>query len=412
MKKSSGFIRNLDSPFLQNHRKLKTLDLSSVYLDGFDDKSANAFQTLDGLQTLIMRGTRVSGNLILGDAPKIHSDYFAQQMPDYDFYNNKTGNPIPNIETIDLSHSTMSRLVVTGYKNLKTLDLGGSQIGNLFLANLSNLENLNLDSITVGGSMFLSGLVPDAFTMSRNDGLIKIRSLNITNCEIDTLELVAINNLQFLDLTHSDIKTLILSHLEKPESLNLDFAFVSRIVVSNLPNLANLEMASSKITQFEIDDLPNIRHLNMSSIQNGFDFKSLNLSRFSSLEILDLSDCGIFELPEKSFANLTKLKSLKLSNNALDRLPKKLFSETKRLDSVSIDLSNNYIRAFPLVTFKPIMGKRSDWTIDLSRNLIDCDDCTNSWLADRKYSSNLIGAKCTSPIGKYNESVTMNGNCY
>ena len=384
--------------------------MSSLHLDGFNNKSANVFQSLDGLQTLIMRGTRVSGNLILRDAPKIHSDYFAQQMPDYDFYNNKTGNPIPNIETIDLSHSTMSRLVVTGYKNLKTLDLGGSQIGNLFLANLRNLKNLNLDSITVGGSMFLSGLVPDAFTMSRNDGLSKIRSLNITNCEIDTLELVAINNLQFLDLTHSDIKTLILSHLEKPESLNLDFAFVSRIVVSNLPNLANLEMASSKITQFEMDDLPNIRYLNASSIQNGIE--KLKLANFESLEILDLSDCGIYELPENSFANLTKLKSLKLSNNALDRLPKKLFSETKRLGSVSIDLSNNYVRAFPLDTFKPIMEKGSDWTIDLSRNLIDCDDCTNSWLADRKYSSNLIGAKCTSPIGKYNESVSMKGNCY
>ena len=409
LRNSSGLIRRLNSPVLQNHKELQKIDLSFLELVGLKTLSPNIFQSLNGLKNLIMHKTRINGPLIFIRRPTPLLKSFQQQLFNGEFFNEKS-YLIPQVKVIDLSQSLVDKLVVHGYDDLEILNLEEAEIGDLFLSDLPSLGSLNFHAVKMG-KVYFSGMKTSSVPEDEKYSLNKIEALNFSNSEIGTLNLTSVNSLRFVDLSHANVTNLLLSELESLETLNLANSRVSKLFLLDLPTLKKLDLSQSNVKQFNISGLKKLQILDMSSIQLEMSFGLLNFSHFPSLVDLNLSFSNIFEIPKNCFANLKFLRSLNLSHNLLDELPQSLFGTAETSELNSVDLSDNYLRTLSLENFKAIITGRSDWTINLDRNLIDCSDCANAWLSNMDFHFNLKGALCKSPFGKYNISVSAADIC-
>ena len=380
---------------------------------------------------------------------------------------------IPEIREIDLAQSSLITLIIDGYSKLETLNLRDATIDELLLTNLDNLTSLDMISARVGNAR-ISGLIPDNSANNTNPGfsglevleldrstfqnleitrLNNLRTLslfhsNVINChlsELESLEVLELSScrisnlnlseldevrtldmhygrfsnlvvsdlksLTHLDLSHSSVEKISLQNLPKLEKLDLSHSSMEKISLQNLPKLEKMDLSHSTVTNFETGGLPNLKKLDMASVKREINFNELQLERFTTLEDLNLSSARIYDLPDKLLKNMTSLQNLDLSGNFLDSLPLNLFGNSENSRLTSVDLSGNYLRVLPLDDFKSMVNKRSDWTIHLARNLLDCSDCSNSWLSNPNYHFNLRDALCKSPFGKYDISISAAEIC-
>ncbi|XP_063844773.1 protein artichoke-like [Scylla paramamosain] len=213
-----------------------------------------------------------------------------------------------------------------------------AEIQDNAFANMTHLRRLFLSH------NFVETIRSDTFT-----GLASLLELRLDNNAITVIETDAfrgLTRLDTLDLSGNIVSVVQRDHFvtELPiRSLSLDEAGVSKIEEGALEALASLETLSLRDNELralhpDFLQLTQLRHLDLA----GNPLKDVNgtsLAGLPNLESLDLSRCGLAELPDNLFDSSMSLRSLSLAGNKLTHLKAAAFIGLS--DLTQLDLSDN-----------------------------------------------------------------------
>ncbi|XP_045107837.1 LOW QUALITY PROTEIN: protein artichoke-like [Portunus trituberculatus] len=212
------------------------------------------------------------------------------------------------------------------------------QIQDNVFSNMTHLRRLFLSH------NFVETIGNDTFT-----GLASLLELRLDNNAITVIETDAfrgLTRLDTLDLSGNTVSVVQRDHFvtELPiRSLRLDGAGVAEIEEGALEALASLETLSLRDNELRalhpnFLQLTQLRHLDLAGNPLK-DVNSTSLAGLPNLESLDLSRCGLAELPDNLFDSSMSLRSLSLAGNKLTHLKAAAFVGLS--DLTQLDLSDN-----------------------------------------------------------------------
>ena len=410
-------MESFDTNFFSNNSLVESLDLSYLQISG---SSTHFFKGLKFLKSLALEGTTLtspaenrSGMLIsmyeniltnlkslenlllkeakcqncnlwkqLGTCAKIkHLDLTSSEGFKID---SEVYFKFPNIETVNLSYAAMNAFRLTNFAELKQIHLSQTKVDDFAIIGQTKLESLDFSLSDMGSVMICGQIDQEGSSNQSISGSPQLETLNFSDSTMALLNLTNLNYLRSTDLSHSKIDRLVISKMDNLRKIDLSYANVRVMTISKTPKLEMIDFAN---------------------LYQSLDVKRLNLNRFKKLANLNFSACNLFSLPDKVFNELQCLRSLNLSSNFLSELPKNMLAEQDTCPLTELDLSNNYLKVLPADEFKS-MVVHSDWTIYLGRNLLNCSDCRNSWMANKNYQFNLQDATCQTPFKYHGKHVT------
>ncbi|NP_997978.2 toll-like receptor 4b, duplicate b precursor [Danio rerio] len=184
-------------------------------------------------------------------------------------------------------------------------------------------------------------------------------------------------NIQYLNLSQNSEITFVNEPFSALDLLEvLDFHHTKLVIVfyfgffKHLRNLKYLDISYTRVhfNTLTFQDLHNLTVLKMAGNSFSGDKLSYFLQNLTSLEVLDISQCGIEKVSMRSFTGTQKLRHLYLSRNKLMVLDFLTQPELTHLTSVYID--KNSITTIPLDVLQKLPMNLSEF--DLSSNSIDC----------------------------------------
>ncbi len=203
---------------------------------------------------------------------------------------------LKNLTYLGLGSTRLSKIEGLGnLKNLTSLDLSGTQLLKIEgLGNLKNLMSLELSDTQLSK---IEGL----------ENLTNLKSLYLSNTQIPKMEgLENLTNLKSLYLSNTQIsKVEGLETLTNLRILNLSNTEISKIAgFERLINLRMLNLSNTKISKIEgLENLTNLTYLNLGNNTIN-EIEDFSISFLEQLEVLDLSDNPIEELPESALGNV------------------------------------------------------------------------------------------------------------
>ena len=236
------------------------------------------------------------------------------------------------LKQLILKRNKLTTLIPTdclaGMDYLIKLDLRDNEISYLpygIFANLSQLRDLYLDNNNISDLSGICTDLPRLSHLSLNHNFLT--TVSPTHC------FAGMNHLEVLDLRNNDIVYLpdgICANLSQLKYLDLDNNNISDLsrICTNLPRLIQLSLRHNALTT-----------LCPMDCFSGMDY----------LEVLDLRDNEISQLPNGIFANLSQLKYLYLDNNKISD-PKGICTNLPLLQSLR--LRNNQISEIPQDCFQ------------------------------------------------------------
>uniref|UniRef100_A0A8D2B917 CD180 antigen n=1 Tax=Sciurus vulgaris TaxID=55149 RepID=A0A8D2B917_SCIVU len=240
---------------------------------------------------------------------------------------------------------SLTHLYIKG--NTKKLHLG---VG--CLEELKNLQKLDLSHSSIEAS--------DCCNLQLKN-LPHLQSLNLSYGELIGLQREAFQacpQLELLDLSFTRL------HVNAPQS---PFQNLHLLQVLNLSHCF-LDTSNQRL----LAGLPNLRHLNLrgNRFQDGSIPKTNLFQTVGSLEILDLSSCGLLSIDQQAFRSLDKMSHIDLSRNSLTS---NSIDALSHLKDAYLNLASNAIGIIPPHLLS-ILSQQS--TINLSHNPLDCT-CSN-----------------------------------
>lgn len=350
---------------------LAQLDFTNCH---FHDIPKDAFQGLDRLDALIIKGATLLG-----------------------YIHPKFTHPIPKVTLLDITDSHLASLPpLCDLRTLRTLNVSYNQLQEIEHTGIRCLErpltsveilDVNYNNVSRFPD-WLGESVPNLLRISCGDNVVD---------EVSTLLCERLPKLMFLDLS--------VNRLGDPAKLNIHQCSRLRILalgsnpMPSLPpgifhqmaSLQQLYLFSMGLNDNVWDMLSHLTYLDVLHLQNNslVTLSPLVMRELSSLSTLDLSKNVIRDLPKKALVSQYKLKSLNLSSNGMIHLPWQAFSSLISLEvldlsnnSISdldqstfsglrslkkLNFSGNYLRSIPPQTFDPLS---SIMALDFSRNLL------------------------------------------
>ena len=181
-----------------------------------------------------------------------------------------------------------------GMKNLEELILQNNKISYLpdgMFDNLSKLRYLDLDNNNISDLSEICTNLPQLFHLSLSHNLLT--TISLTDCFAGMI------NLEELALMNNEISYLpngMFANLSKLRYLDLDYNIISDPsgLCTDLPQLYRLSLRHNALTIFRLRDC---------------------FAEMFSLEVLDLRDNNMSQLPAGMFDNLLQLRIVHLDNN-------------------------------------------------------------------------------------------------
>lgn len=270
---------------------------------------------------------------------------------------------IVSLKRLILKDNRLSRLPsrLAELPNLERLDISNNGIARLptSMERMAALSDLDLS----GNAIDTSGFRPI-------EGLLNLKKLNITDCDLHVLPDSVVRNFGLQELSVSDNKLSMLpaslSGLTRLQKLRLAKNELRGLPFpDSLPELSSLEyldISRNSLTslQARICELPNLQTLNIS--ENHLQFIPPEFGKFAKLESLNASKNVIEELP-REMGRARTLKNLNFRNNNLEALG----SWIEQLQELTtLNLAENNISYFPI----EISHLYKLTTLDLSKNFI------------------------------------------
>lgn len=292
-------------------------------------------------------------------------------------------NLTKSIIELDLSHNPIRNLTTVSYLKsnslqiLKLKNCSISQIPHSFLLELTTLKDF-----VISDNEYLKSF--------KHVTSLSIEKLEITNCNLDEVNLSGLRNLkdaylrgnrinkivpghfrnsklEYLDLSDNTIKIInydAFSNIPRLKSLNLSMnvfidlhentflrnerlqtllisrTYLQKMVQFNVSSLIHLDLSINEIQDFNSESLismPSLRHLILA---NNLISKLPSKIMSNSLQYLDISNCRIVKIEADSLVFLSNLEILNLAGNKLTSLHKNYLPKYL----ISIKLDNNLWR--------------------------------------------------------------------
>ncbi|XP_052894633.1 uncharacterized protein LOC128301978 [Anopheles moucheti] len=349
-------------PELGQFRRLHYLDLSA---NAITRLPADALAGMSSLSILILSENNISNwadihpNRLLLPASNLKELRLAKN-PFTSFSSNDDNLVLTSLSLryLDLSECKISKIsgneVIQGLRSLEHLKLSGNPIASVSDMQSTTLKRLELNSckLAVLQPTIFAGLTAlKEVNLARNHRLSlvhddtpvqsgSLRKINLSHCNIDTLDLHGFPNLMTAIVRSNMVRQLDRDSFADTgllEHLDLSYNSISSIhqeAFRALKHLKTLDLSFNMISRidgklFQTNDL--LTHINLSRNY---------ISRFSrisadSLVYLNVSWCEILTIDWDALASMGELIELDLSNNLLSDIPDTLSSGTLQ----TLDLS-------------------------------------------------------------------------
>ena len=251
-----------------NHKKIMQLDISN-----------NPISKLDGIEELkILYSINISKTNITD--LKILDE----------LYDDEHNNPYQNF-TVVMKDSDISDIsMFNNIKVIEELNLEDNEI-----IDISNFDNENVIKLNLSGNKIKKGF----------ESLINIRSLTLSNCDIDTLtDFPTMEKLQYLNLSNNNITDL--GDIDKIKNIaELDLSYNKIIdlgIFKKFSNLWLLSLEGNKVTEGKLES--------------------------DSISMLNIANSNIATSPRFSLSDLDSLYYINLSNNTITDFNKLIDTKT------------------------------------------------------------------------------------
>ena len=340
--------------------------------------------------------------------------------------------PISKVKQLDLSNNNLSDIKLTNMKDIISLRLKNNKLKDINLKNNLLLEELDISFNNIKELSYFSNLtsldiektdIEDVIvnkelkrvnigsTKFKNIDFIKnlelLEELNISNTDIDSLDLSNYKKLKTLDISNTYLEKFNIKENTLLEILKASKAHIKNIDLSNNKELVLLDLSNNKIEEISLKELVNLKDLNLSNnklksldlskntklinlVLNENELTEVNTLEFKDLETLEIANNNIEKLDLKNNVNLTKLNisSTKIKDINVEHL-KKLknlnisnlnIKEIRPFDILEVDYSNNAIN--DISVFKDVLN-------DINKKVLFNDQVINM-LVDVNKSYDLI----------------------
>ncbi|XP_071961144.1 uncharacterized protein [Antedon mediterranea] len=321
---SSNHLVKLYADSFKGLRYVVTLDLSHNSLNTIQNKAFSSLVRLEVLKLNDNQLTKIDENAFLD----------LSMMTRLDLQNNQ-------LFSIPLSFQN-------GFSSLKHLNLQGNKIVEISINSFKHLSNLNVLNLNdnrlqiVAGRSFL--LLPQLVMLDLRNNQIEVLPADV---------FIGLRTLKVLDLRNNRLKNVgkIMHPLFNLETVLLSDNMISYIPVDTFDQCA-------RIIEIRID------HNNLTYIPEGIGHSKTGSQ---TLKGLSLADNPIKEISATSFGRFSSLQLLRLSNTQLNILPIDAFTQMPRLLQLWLDGNQLTTLHKGMLGFLPRLT-----AIHLQGNLWDC----------------------------------------
>lgn len=293
---------------IENIETISELDLSNSHI-----KDLTGLDIFSNLIKLTLKNNEIEDITVLKNLNKLNyldiSGNVISDISSLRYLNNLNelyaqANIIDNVTPLNKLHE------------LKILKISDNQIENISdLSDLSALKNLQLSGNKISNNINIL------------NGLSDLEILDVSNCEISSIDAFNNKNLKTLCIATNNIESLSgienLTNLEKLNASNNNIGDITAL--SNLQKLCELDIKNNKLSQ--IGTLSAMESIYTIDLSDNLikDNELMSLVALDHLENLDVSGNIIFGF--KSFLQMKNLKNLNISKTQLDETDKALLEE-------------------------------------------------------------------------------------
>ncbi|CAF1100365.1 unnamed protein product [Brachionus calyciflorus] len=326
---------------------VKNLDISFNNLTKIYSKSFNGMTQLGFLYINSNKITQLESD-VFQDVPLLTHLYlhgnFIENLDENLFINCK------NLVLIHLGWNQIEWLDTRIFKNLRklrTIILDRNKLKSLDFS-LINLESLDYLSVAMNQ---ISEINSETFKGANNLDILKISSNKIQKIyENFTIDFKNLTDLDFSRNNLSFLEPNFFAGLVRLESLLLIECNIKTIDLGSLVNLQNLVLTSNKISIFN-QNLSSLTHLSLNlNLLLDLNYSSISTPN-SSLKYLDITSCNLNYIDFNILRNLTNLETIRLSGNQIT-FDNQSFMGFKKLKSVYVNKDVENLKSlFPNISF-------------------------------------------------------------
>eukprot|EP01125_Pyxidicula_operculata_P006166 TRINITY_DN214_c0_g1_i1.p1 TRINITY_DN214_c0_g1~~TRINITY_DN214_c0_g1_i1.p1 ORF type:complete len:1338 (-),score=304.60 TRINITY_DN214_c0_g1_i1:220-4233(-) len=259
-----------------------------------------------------------------------------RQLPDYLF-------DLPKLSSLRLTSNKISDIPTTINKlsnSLTSLDISKNALVNIGdqFGDLVNLTELNINNNKI------SKITP------RLDELTSLKSLNLSINKLTTVpDITSLVNLENLEISHNLITSYpSCKYLTKLETLNIagnKLSIFDEDSFDGLKSLQTLDLQGNQIISFSCNLQSLGGSLTTLHLQcNLISEITSTIGTLSQLEVLELHENKLENLPSDSFGSLQKLTKLLLYKNQMTSIPTDIGEMVELKD---LDVSFNRLKSIP-----------------------------------------------------------------
>ncbi|KAG9335988.1 hypothetical protein JZ751_003387 [Albula glossodonta] len=412
-----------------NNTNLTALDLSSNNLVHF---TGSPFQWLGALETLSLVQNnlkQLTSSTFIGLGNLRVMNLSKALVNTHNIIDDFSFSPLVRLETL-LMGSTAFRQVTahlfSGLESLRYLNLSRSRIDLQTVSNATfvSLSRSPLHTLDLSGTE-ISRLEPGAFSGLGNLTTLLLGYNHISH-PLTGEEFLGLHRLEVMNMYYN--WKIILTPASFACVPNLRSLSLGRSQVQNLEfepspfqplrNLSILDLSNNNIANLKgglLDGLDDLRVLKLQHNNLQRVWKSANpggpvlfLQGLSNLEILELDNNGLDEIPVEGLRGLTRLQELSLAGNVLNHLRDSIFDDLISLRVLR--LQRNLVTSVPPGVFSLAFHNLS--VLNMEYNPFDCT-CESilwfvEWLNATNASVPLLASEyiCNTPPAYFNKSVS------
>lgn len=241
-------------------------------------------------------------------------------------------NLTKSIVELDLSHNPIRNLSSVSYLKsnslqiLKLKNCSISQVPNSFLLELTTLKDF-----VISDNEYLKSF--------KHVASLSIEKVEITNCNLDEVNLSALRNLKLANLRGNRINKIMPGHFRNNKLEYLDLSdntikIINHDAFFNIPSLMSLNLSMNVFIDLHQNTFLRNEQLKTLLISRTYLQKMVQFD-VPSLTYLDLSINEIQDFNSESLISMPSLQHLILSNNLISKLPSKIVSNSLQYLDVS-----------------------------------------------------------------------------
>ena len=245
-------------------------------------------------------------------------------------------------------------------RNLEMLDLSANRLKDLpdnLLEDFDMMKDLRLSDNMLRMSPNASFLgfrysLKDLSLLGEDMGFVPLREIGLMR----NLRTVGLAGVRYRgEVTEKQFRPFA-PGLEELNLVSANLNQIGRNAFAHVPSISKMDLSNNRITRIAnsaFNEVGNaLGYLKMSNALYFTSLPNIAFHALSAMEVLDLSDNHIRDIPLDTFHKMSRLRFLYLQNNEVSQLKRGIFHSQANPELNVLDLSFNKIISIPYDTFR------------------------------------------------------------